>query len=156
MPIDDFPVSNAMTTARRVPLTIAHKATLTSGADFWRTSSVPGVRSIRCADGPHGLRKQIAEGGAAETGESVPATCFPTASALASTGDLDLVARVGSALGREAAAEGIAVLLGPGVDIKRSPLCGRNFEYLSEDPHLAGRLGPRMYKACSPRGSARR
>ncbi|HEY0119241.1 MAG TPA: glycoside hydrolase family 3 C-terminal domain-containing protein [Cellulomonas sp.] len=123
-------------------LTLQEKASLTSGADFWHTEPVAraGVPSIMMTDGPHGLRKQVAEGGAAELGESVPATCFPTAAALASTWDPALVERVGEALGREAAAQGVAVLLGPGVNIKRTPLCGRNFEYFSEDPHLAGRL----------------
>ena len=123
-------------------LTLQEKASLTSGADFWHTTAVAraGVPAIMMTDGPHGLRKQVAEGGAAELGESVPATCFPTAAALASTWDPALVQRVGEALGREAAAQGVAVLLGPGVNIKRTPLCGRNFEYFSEDPHLAGVL----------------
>lgn len=123
-------------------LTLQEKASLTSGADFWHTTAVAraGVPAIMMTDGPHGLRKQVAEGGAAELGESVPATCFPTAAALASSWDPELVRRVGAALGREAAAQGVAVLLGPGVNIKRTPLCGRNFEYFSEDPHLAGAL----------------
>ena len=124
-------------------LTLQEKASLTSGADFWHTKAVEraGVPAIMMTDGPHGLRKQVAQGGAAELGESVPATCFPTAATLASSWDPDLVRRIGEALGREAAAEGVALLLGPGVNIKRAPLCGRNFEYLSEDPHLAGVLG---------------
>lgn len=123
-------------------LTLQEKASLTSGADFWHTTAVAraDVPAIMMTDGPHGLRKQVVEGGAAELGDSAPATCFPTAVTLASTWDPELMRRVGEALGREAAAQGVAVVLGPGVNIKRTPLCGRNFEYFSEDPYLTGRL----------------
>ncbi|MCF2528852.1 glycoside hydrolase family 3 C-terminal domain-containing protein [Yinghuangia soli] len=124
-------------------LTTAQKASLTSGADFWHLQGVEaaGIESVMVADGPHGLRKQPAEADPIGLGTSLPATCFPPAVGLASSWDTDLLRRVGEALGAEARAENVSVLLGPGVNIKRSPLCGRNFEYFSEDPFLAGRLG---------------
>lgn len=120
--------------------TPAEQASLTAGLDFWHTQPVPrlGLVSIQLCDGPHGLRKQYTSTGFAP--RSVPATCFPTASALAASWDVALLAEVGAALGREARAEGVSVLLGPGVNIKRSAVCGRNFEYFSEDPHLSARL----------------
>jgi beta-glucosidase len=123
-------------------LTTAEMAGLTSGADAWQTKAVErlGIPAVRVADGPHGLRVEI-EGEGIDLGNSHPATCFPPAVALGSTWNPDLVRRVGVALGEEAAALGVGVLLGPGINIKRSPLCGRNFEYLSEDPHLTGALG---------------
>ncbi len=135
-------------------LTVPEKAALTSGADFWHTKAIDraGVPAVMMTDGPHGLRRQVEEGGSAEIGQSVPATCFPTAAALASTWDVALLSRVGEALGREAAAQGVAVLLGPGVNIKRTPLCGRNFEYFSEDPHLAGRLAAAMVDGVQSQG----
>ncbi|HEY3437757.1 MAG TPA: glycoside hydrolase family 3 N-terminal domain-containing protein, partial [Actinotalea sp.] len=135
-------------------LTLQEKAALTSGADFWHTKPIDraGVPAIMMTDGPHGVRKQVLEGGAAEVGDSVPATCFPTAVTLASTWDPELMRRVGEALGREAAAQGVAVLLGPGVNIKRTPLCGRNFEYFSEDPHLAGRLAAAYVEGVQSQG----
>ena len=138
-------------------LTLQEKASLTSGADFWHTTGVDraGVPAIMMTDGPHGVRKQVVEGGAAEVGDSVPATCFPPAATLASTWDPELMRRVGEALGREAAAQGVAVLLGPGVNIKRTPLCGRNFEYFSEDPYLTGRLAAAYVEASRSRASAR-
>lgn len=124
-------------------LTLEEKAALTSGHDFWHAKGVErlGVPSVMLTDGPHGLRKQ--RSGADHLGlfDSVPATCFPTAAALGSTWDVELVRRVGEALGRETRANDVAVLLGPGVNIKRTPLCGRNFEYVSEDPVVAGEIG---------------
>jgi beta-glucosidase len=122
-------------------LSLEQKASLCSGADFWHTAAVPdhGIESITLSDGPHGLR--VKSGDQVGISGSVPATCFPTASALGSSWDPDLAREVGSAIGLEARAQGVAVVLGPGINIKRSPLCGRNFEYFSEDPHLAGRLG---------------
>src|SRR3954447_4832736 len=124
-------------------LTLEEKASLVIGSDFWHTAPVERLRipAVMVADGPHGLRKEEETSGEAALGASVPDTCFPTASALASTWDVDLLRRIGVALGRESRAENVAVLLGPGVNIKRSPLCGRNFEYFSEDPRLAGELG---------------
>jgi beta-glucosidase len=126
----------AMTDTRIRDLDVASKAALCSGGDLWHTVAVPhhGIVAIAVADGPHGLRHAV--GGF----EGAPATCFPTAAALGSTWDPELVREVGAAIAQEALAQGVAVVLGPGVNIKRSPLCGRNFEYLSEDPLHAGRL----------------
>lgn len=123
-------------------LTLEEKAGLTSGLDFWHLKSVAhaGVPSVMVTDGPHGLRKQRGSADHLGLANSVPATCFPPAVNLASTWDTELVHRVGVALGVESKANNVAVLLGPGVNIKRSPLCGRNFEYFSEDPILAGDL----------------
>jgi beta-glucosidase len=123
-------------------LTLEEKASLTSGASFWRTTAVDrlGIPSLMVSDGPHGLRAQPNVGEHVGLGGSLPATCFPTASAIASSWDPDLLRRVGAALGQEARACHVSVVLGPGVNIKRSPLCGRNFEYFSEDPYLAGEL----------------
>ena len=140
------------TTAALDALTLEQKASLTSGADFWTTSEVPGVPSIMLTDGPHGVRKQSADTDHLGIAESVPATCFPPAVALGSTFDVDLVERVGVALGEEARAENVAVLLGPGINIKRSPLCGRNFEYLSEDPLVSGLLGSALVRGLQSQG----
>lgn len=127
-------------------LTLEEKASLLSGADFWHTQDVArmGIPSIMVTDGPHGLRKQAGASDHLGLNDSVPATCFPPAAGLASSWDRDLLARVGQALGIETRANGVAVLLGPGINIKRSPLCGRNFEYFSEDPYLAGELAAPM------------
>jgi len=135
-------------------LTLEEKAALTAGADLWHLKGVErlGVPSVMVTDGPHGLRKQVAASDHLGLGEAQPATCFPTAAALGSTWDVDLVRRVGVALGREARAAGVAVLLGPGVNIKRSPLCGRNFEYLAEDPALAGDLGAALVDGVQSQG----
>ncbi|MFJ6509887.1 glycoside hydrolase family 3 C-terminal domain-containing protein [Streptomyces sp. NPDC091406] len=124
-------------------LTPGQKAALTSGSDFWRTQALPeaGIVSIMLADGPHGLRKQPAGGDALGIGTSLPATCFPPLVGLGSSWNPGLVERVGAAISREAIAHGVDVVLGPGVNIKRSPLGGRNFEYVSEDPLLAGLIG---------------
>lgn len=121
---------------RTARLDVAAKAALCAGGDAWHTAAVPahGIAAVTVADGPHGLRRDV--GGF----RGAPATCFPTAGALGSTWDPELVAEVGAAIGREARAQDVAVVLGPGINIKRSPLCGRNFEYLSEDPLHAGRL----------------
>ncbi|MFX1786444.1 glycoside hydrolase family 3 C-terminal domain-containing protein [Prescottella equi] len=122
-------------------MTMREQVSLTSGADFWHTHTppVPGLPAIMLTDGPHGVRKQAATA-AGYSPESVPATCFPTASALAATWDVELLEEVGVALGTEARTEGVSVLLGPGANIKRSALCGRNFEYFSEDPFLSSRM----------------
>ena len=124
-------------------LTVEEKAALTSGSSFWYTTAVErlGVPSIMVSDGPHGLRAQPGPGDHVGIGGSLPATCFPTASATASSWNPDLLRRIGRALAQEARACNLSVILGPGVNIKRSPLCGRNFEYFSEDPFLAGELG---------------
>jgi beta-glucosidase len=133
-------------------LTLAEKASLTSGANFWHTTSVPGVPSILLSDGPHGVRKQAGSGDHVGLHDSVPATCFPPAVALGSTWDPALLERVGVALGEEAQAHGVGVLLGPGINIKRSPLCGRNFEYLSEDPLVSGVLGAALVRGLQGQG----
>ena len=123
-------------------LTVAEKASLTSGSHFWYTAPVErlGIPRIMVSDGPHGLRAQPGEGDHVGLGGSVPATCFPTASAVASAWNPDLLRRIGEALAQEARACNLSVILGPGINMKRSPLCGRNFEYFSEDPFLAGEL----------------
>lgn len=135
-------------------LTLEEKASLTSGADFWHTKAVErvGLPSIMVTDGPHGLRKEAEKADHLGIGASVPATCFPTAAALGSSWDVDLVRRVGEALGRETRANDVAVLLGPGVNIKRTPLCGRNFEYVSEDPVLAGEVGAALVRGIQSQG----
>ncbi|HSK53756.1 MAG TPA: glycoside hydrolase family 3 C-terminal domain-containing protein [Jiangellales bacterium] len=135
-------------------MTLEEKASLCLGSDFWHTAAVErvDVPSVMVADGPHGLRKQPEGGDHVGLGGSVPATCFPTAAALGSSWDVRLVRRVGEALGREALAERVAVLLGPGINIKRSPLCGRNFEYFSEDPLISGALGAAMVEGVQSQG----
>lgn len=126
-------------------LTLAEKASLVSGSTFWFTAPVErlGIPEIMVSDGPHGLRAQPPGEGSGDhvgLGKSLPATCFPTASAIASTWNPDLLHRVGQALAQEARACNLSVILGPGINMKRSPLCGRNFEYFAEDPFLAGEL----------------
>lgn len=123
------------------PLSLEQLASLGGGASFWESKTVPGVPSFFMSDGPHGLRKQ--EGDAADhlgLGASVPATCFPPAVSLGQSWDPQLAERVAAALAVESQAQGVDVLLGPGINIKRDPRCGRNFEYLSEDPFLTGLL----------------
>lgn len=124
-------------------MTLEEKASLCSGADFWHTEAVErlGLPRIMVSDGPHGLRKQGEVTDHMGVAESVKAVCFPTASAMACSFNRDLIHQVGNALGEECQAEKVAVLLGPGANMKRSPLCGRNFEYYSEDPYLTGELG---------------
>ena len=135
-------------------LTLEEKAALTSGLDFWHTKPIDsaGIPSIMVADGPHGLRKQAAGGDHLGIGQSVPATCFPPAVGLGSSWDVGLVERVGRALGVEASIENVGVLLGPGINIKRSPLCGRNFEYYSEDPIVSGTLGAALVRGIQSQG----
>ncbi|NGP46854.1 glycosyl hydrolase [Bacillaceae bacterium SIJ1] len=123
-------------------LTLEEKAGLCSGLDFWHTKPVErlGIPSVMVTDGPHGLRKQKQGNDNLGLFDSVPATCFPSAAGLAGSWDRELINKVGIALGKECQAEDVAVLLGPGANIKRSPLCGRNFEYFSEDPFLSSEL----------------
>ena len=126
---------------------------LTTGADYWTSQPVPGHGPIRFADGPHGLRVQDDEHpDHLGLGRSEPATCFPPAVTLASSWDPDLVRRIGAALGAEARAKGVHVVLGPGMNIKRTPLCGRNFEYFSEDPLLSGLLAAAMIEGLQGQG----
>lgn len=117
-------------------MTLEEKARLLTGMDAWQTVAVPrlGIPSIWLSDGPHGVRRETAPL------VSLPATSFPTESALGATWDRDLIRRVASAIGHEAREQGVHVLLGPGINMKRTPLCGRNFEYLSEDPLHAGEM----------------
>lgn len=123
-------------------MTLEEKAGLCSGLDFWHTKPVErlGIPSVMMSDGPHGLRKQESEADHLGLNESVKAVCFPAGCATASSFDVNLMEKLGETLGEECQAEDIGVLLGPAVNIKRSPLCGRNFEYLSEDPYLAGKM----------------
>lgn len=123
-------------------MSLEEKAGLCSGKDMWHTKAIErlNVPSVMVCDGPHGLRKQDDSGVSTNLDQSVDAICFPTASATACSWDKELLYDMGCTLGEEAVAENIAVLLGPGTNIKRSPLCGRNFEYFSEDPYLAGML----------------
>lgn len=123
-------------------MTLEEKAGLCSGADFWHTKAVDrlGIESVMLSDGPHGLRKQPAEADHLGLGESIEAVTFPAGCALASSFDRKLIENVGKTLGEECQAEDVAVLLGPAVNIKRNPLCGRNFEYYSEDPYLIGEM----------------
>ncbi|MEG1875697.1 MAG: glycoside hydrolase family 3 protein, partial [Angelakisella sp.] len=123
-------------------LTLEEKASLCSGKDFWHLKAIErlGIPSVMVSDGPHGLRKQDDKADHLGINDSIQAVCFPAACATACSFDPDLLYQMGSALGEECRAEGVSVLLGPAVNIKRSPLCGRNFEYFSEDPFLAGKL----------------
>jgi beta-glucosidase len=135
-------------------LTVEEKASLTSGSGFWYTTPVDrlGIPKIMVSDGPHGLRAQPGEGDHLGLGGSLPATCFPTASAIASAWNPELLTRIGQALAQEARAAKLSVILGPGINMKRSPLCGRNFEYFSEDPFLAGELAVGIVDGIQSRG----
>ncbi|MCC3868898.1 beta-glucosidase [Terrisporobacter mayombei] len=123
-------------------MTVEEKASLCSGLNFWNTKAIErlNIPSIMMTDGPHGLRKQAGSADHLGINESVKSTCFPTASALACSWNKDLVKNLGIALGEECQAEDVSIILGPGANIKRSPLCGRNFEYYSEDPYLSSQL----------------
>jgi beta-glucosidase len=155
-PWEEFVVSTvASDFIKRVSeLTLEEKASLCLGSDFWHTAPVDrlGIPAIMVSDGPHGLRAQLEQGDHVGLLASAPATCFPTASALASSWDLELFRTVGEALGREAKKLGVSVVLGPGINMKRSPLCGRNFEYVSEDPWLAGELATAMVEGTQSEG----
>ena len=135
-------------------MTLEEKASLMSGANFWNTKPVPrlGIPGMMLTDGPHGLRKQDGKEDNLGLNQSIPATCYPTASGLANTWDEELLEEMGRHLGLEAASEGVSVLLGPGVNIKRSPLCGRNFEYFSEDPYLAGKMAAALIRGIQSNG----
>lgn len=123
-------------------MTLEEKAALLSGKGEWQTWDFPrlNIPSMYCSDGPHGIRKQAGTGDHLGLNPSLPATCFPTAATVANSWDPGLGEAIGEALGEEALALGVHVILGPGLNIKRSPLCGRNFEYFSEDPYLAGKM----------------
>ncbi|WP_334075065.1 MULTISPECIES: beta-glucosidase family protein [Paenibacillus] len=123
-------------------MTLEEKASLMSGKDFWQSQDIPrlGINSMFLADGPHGIRKQAAAADHLGLNPSIPATCFPTAAAVANSWNVELGKKIGDYLGKEAVAQKVNVLLGPGVNMKRDPLCGRNFEYFSEDPYHAGKM----------------
>ena len=137
-------------------LTLEEKCTLLSGAETFKTRGMPqhGIPQIWLSDGPHGLRKQAGESDHLGLNPSVPATCFPTASAVANSWDDALGEKIGAALGEEAAAQEVSVVLGPGLNMKRNPLCGRSFEYFSEDPYLAGKLAAGYIRGIQSKGVA--
>lgn len=137
-------------------MTLEEKASLMSGGNFWNTKAIErlGIPSIMLTDGPHGLRKQGGKADHVGLNKSLPATCFPTAATLANSWDTKLLNEVGHCLGREAAYQNVQVLLGPGLNIKRNPLCGRNFEYFSEDPYLSGKLAAAMVRGIQDEGVA--
>lgn len=137
-------------------LTLEEKCALLSGAETFKTRGMPehGIPQIWLSDGPHGLRKQAGESDHLGLNPSVPATCFPTASAVANSWDTALGEEIGAALGEEAAAQEVSVVLGPGLNMKRNPLCGRSFEYFSEDPYLAGKLAAGYIRGIQSKGVA--
>ena len=120
-------------------MTLEEKAGMCSGEDFWHTKAVErlGIPKILVSDGPHGLRKQDENGDNPGVNDSIKAVCFPAGCGAATSFNRDLIYEIGKSLGKECQSENVSVLLGPAVNIKRSPLCGRNFEYYSEDPYLA-------------------
>ena len=137
-------------------LTLEEKAALLQGWSTWTTREIErlGIPAIFLSDGPHGLRKQAGAGDHLGLNASVPATCFPTAATMANSWDAELGEELGRALGEEAAANDVHMVLGPGLNMKRSPLCGRNFEYFSEDPYLAGKMGAAYIRGIQANGVA--
>ncbi len=137
-------------------LSIEEKCAFLSGAETFKTRGMAkhGIPQMWLSDGPHGLRKQAGESDHLGLNPSVPATCFPTASAIANSWDTALGEEIGEALGEEAAAQEVSVLLGPGLNMKRNPLCGRSFEYFSEDPYLAGKLAAGYIRGIQSKGVA--
>ena len=135
-------------------LTLEEKAALLGGKGEWDSRDIPrlGIPSMIMSDGPHGLRRQAGAGDHLGLNASLPATCFPTAATMSNSWDPALGTEVGKALGEEAKAMGVNILLGPGMNIKRSPLCGRNFEYFSEDPYVAGKMAASYVKGIQSRG----
>lgn len=129
-------------------MSLEEKASLMSGKDFWQTQNIDrlGIPSIFLSDGPHGVRKQAAAADHLGLNASIPSTCFPTAATMANSWDIELTKELGRALGKEAASLDVNILLGPGMNIKRNPLCGRNFEYFSEDPYLSGKIASSYVK----------
>lgn len=137
-------------------MSLEEKCYMLSGKDIWHTKEFHhlGVPSITMSDGPHGIRKQESAGDHLGLNASVPATCFPTAAAVANSWDPKLGEELGRYLGEEAVSQGVDMLLGPGVNIKRSPLCGRNFEYFSEDPYLSGKMAAGYVRGIQKNGVA--
>ena len=134
--------------------TLEEKASLCSGKDFWQTKNIDrlSIPSMFLSDGPHGVRKQAKAADHLGLNPSIPATCFPTAATMASSFDPELGEERGKALGEEARAEKVNILLGPGRNIKRNPRCGRNFEYFSEDPYLAGKMAASYARGIESQG----
>ena len=135
-------------------MTLEEKAAFLSGKGEWQTWNFDrlGIPSMYCSDGPHGIRKQAGAGDHLGLNPSLPATCFPTAATMANSWDPELGEEIGKALGEEAEVQDVHVVLGPGLNIKRSPLCGRNFEYFSEDPYLAGKMAAGYVRGIQSRG----
>lgn len=135
-------------------MTLEEKAALLSGKGEWQTWNFDrlGIPSIYCSDGPHGIRKQAGAGDHLGLNPSLPATCFPTAATMANSWDPELGEEIGQALGEEARVQDVHVVLGPGLNMKRSPLCGRNFEYFSEDPYLAGKMAAGYVRGIQSKG----
>ena len=135
-------------------MTLIEKAAIVGGQGEWQTWPIPrlNIPSMYCSDGPHGIRKQAGAGDHLGLNESLKATCFPTAATVANSWDVALGEKIGRALGEEAMAEDVHILLGPGMNMKRSPLCGRNFEYFSEDPHLAGKMAAAYVRGIQSKG----
>ena len=135
-------------------LTLKEKASLISGKDFWQTVNIDrlGIPSAFLSDGPHGVRRQAAAADHLGLNASIPATCYPTAATMANSWDPELGEGLGKRLGQEAAVQKVNVLLGPGTNMKRSPLCGRNFEYFSEDPYLAGKMAAAYIRGIQSNG----
>lgn len=135
-------------------MTLEEKASLTSGKDFWQSMNIErlGINSMFLSDGPHGIRKQAAAADHLGLNASIPATCFPTAATVANSWSEELGHMIGDYLGEEAVAQKVNVLLGPGTNMKRNPLCGRNFEYFSEDPYLAGKMAASYIKGIQSHG----
>ena len=135
-------------------LTLEEKAALLSGKTVWQTRDIPRFKipSVFLSDGPHGIRRQAGSGDHLGLNASLKATCFPTAAAIANSWDPELGEEIGKALGEEAAAQNVNIVLGPGLNIKRSPLCGRNFEYFAEDPYLAGKMAAAYIRGIQSQG----
>ena len=135
-------------------MTIEEKAAVLSGKTVWQTREIDrlSIPSIFLSDGPHGIRKQAGAGDHLGLNASLNATCFPTAATIANSWDQDLGEEIGQALGEEAASMDVNILLGPGLNIKRSPLCGRNFEYFSEDPYLSGKMAASYIRGIQSKG----
>ena len=137
-------------------LSLREKAELLTGKDFWQSKDIKekGIPSLFLADGPHGIRKQAAAADHLGLNASIPATCFPTAATMANSWNEELGEEMGKALGEEAAAQNVNVLLGPGTNMKRNPRCGRNFEYFSEDPYLAGKMAAAYIRGIQANGTS--
>ena len=137
-------------------MTLEEKAVLLSGKSEWETWNLKrlDLPSLFLSDGPHGIRKQAGAGDHLGLNPSLPATCFPTAATVANSWNPKLGEKIGEALGEEADAQEVDIVLGPGLNIKRSPLCGRNFEYFSEDPYLSGKMAAAYIRGIQSQGVA--